>query len=52
MPALLVIAGLGAIGGYLFSSSGSSTLSNIEGLVAGAVIGVGAAAIYFSIKKI
>lgn len=51
MP-LLIVAGLGAVAGYLFSSGSSSTISNLEGVVVGAVLGVGAAAVYFSVKKI
>ena len=52
MPVILVIAGLGAIVGYSLSSSPASNLSNIEGLLVGAVIGVGAAAVYFAVKKV
>ena len=52
MPVLIGVLLVGAVGGYFFSNSASSTLSNLEGIVVGAAIGIGAAAVYFSIKKI
>ena len=56
MPILLVAAGVGALFGSWYSgnqqSQSSSAISTIEGVVMGAALGVGAAAVYFALRKV
>lgn len=51
MP-LLLIAGLGALAGFIVAPSANNNLSALEGALAGVVVGVGVAAVFFAIKKI
>jgi hypothetical protein len=49
--AILLIGG-GAFAGYAVSNSVNSTVSLGEGLLFGAVLGVGAAAVYYAYRKV
>lgn len=51
MP-LLAIAGIGALAGYIIAPNANNNLSVLEGALAGMVIGVGFAAVFFAVKKI
>jgi hypothetical protein len=53
MPLLaILLIGGGVFGGYVLSNSINSTFSLGEGLLVGAVVGVGAAAVYYAYKKV
>lgn len=52
MPIIFALVGAGALAGYILAPSANNNLSAIEGLAAGVVIGIGAAAVYFAFKKV
>lgn len=52
MPLALGILAVGAVLGFIVAPSANNNLSAFEGALAGVVIGAGAAAVYFAIKKI